>query len=593
MNGELVDWADATVHVGTHGLHYGSGVFEGIRAYETERGTAIFRLGEHMERSRTRRSCCTWSFRTRVDELKAACWDLIGANGLPECYLRPIAFSATASSASPRRAIPSTSRSWRGRGARTSARRACAKASASRSRRWQRVGAERHPARGEGDRRLPELDARGRRGDAGRLRGGDPPHRTTATSPTARARTSSSSRTASSHTPDLSASILPGITRDTIIQIAQDLGYPVVEKQLIRTDLYLADEVFMCGTAAEVTPIREVDDHVIGPARAGDARDPEGVPRHRARAQRAVGAVARVRAESHQGGVKQEVRPVPLSGPYLDEREEELVLEVLRSGRLSLGPTIDRFEEAFADEGRRAVCGRGLLRDGRPSPAVHLRGHRARRRGDHDAVLVRGDGQLLRVRGRRPRVRRRRPAHAEPRPGRGRGGGHAADEGDRRRRHLRLSVRAGRAARDRGAPRARAHRRLVRGARRAVQGRAARLARAERRLRLLPEQADHDRRGRDGDDALGGGVAPAPLAAQPGARRRAAAGSTTCASASTTGRRRRSRARPRAAREARRDPRAPLAGGRRATASCLRAWTASSCRAPTTPTTCGRGSSTS
>src|SRR5207244_5424509 len=65
-------------------------------------------------------------------------------------------------------------------------------------------------------------------------------------------------------TPDLSASILPGITRDTVIQIAQDLGHTGVEKQLIRTDLYLADEVFMCGTAAEVTPIREVDDHVIG-----------------------------------------------------------------------------------------------------------------------------------------------------------------------------------------------------------------------------------------------------------------------------------------------------------------------------------------
>ncbi len=67
------------------------------------------------------------------------------------------------------------------------------------------------------------------------------------------------------YTPDLSASILPGITRDTIIQIAQDLGYTVVEKQLIRTDLYLADEVFMTGTAAEVTPLREVDDQPIGP----------------------------------------------------------------------------------------------------------------------------------------------------------------------------------------------------------------------------------------------------------------------------------------------------------------------------------------
>jgi branched-chain amino acid aminotransferase len=67
------------------------------------------------------------------------------------------------------------------------------------------------------------------------------------------------------YTPDLSASILTGITRDSVVQIAQDLGYSVVEKDLIRTDLYLADEVFMVGTAAEVTPIREVDDHVVGP----------------------------------------------------------------------------------------------------------------------------------------------------------------------------------------------------------------------------------------------------------------------------------------------------------------------------------------
>src|ERR1044071_6339728 len=67
------------------------------------------------------------------------------------------------------------------------------------------------------------------------------------------------------YTPDLSASILPGITRDTVIQIAQDLGYPVVEKELIRTDLYLADEVFMTGTAAEVTPLRELDDQPLGP----------------------------------------------------------------------------------------------------------------------------------------------------------------------------------------------------------------------------------------------------------------------------------------------------------------------------------------
>ncbi len=93
MNGELVDWADATVHVGTHGLHYGSGVFEGIRCYETVRGPAVFRLAEHMERLHRSAKLLYMELPYTVDELRAATWELIGANELPSCYLRPIAFS--------------------------------------------------------------------------------------------------------------------------------------------------------------------------------------------------------------------------------------------------------------------------------------------------------------------------------------------------------------------------------------------------------------------------------------------------------------------------------------------------------------------
>jgi len=92
MNGELVDWADATVHVGAHGLHYGSGVFEGIRAYETPRGSAVFRLTEHIERLANSAQLLYMELPYSRDELKTATWDLLGANGLPECYLRPIAF---------------------------------------------------------------------------------------------------------------------------------------------------------------------------------------------------------------------------------------------------------------------------------------------------------------------------------------------------------------------------------------------------------------------------------------------------------------------------------------------------------------------
>ena len=96
------------------------------------------------------------------------------------------------------------------------------------------------------------------------------------------------------YTPTSRRRSCPGITRDTVIEIAQDLGYEVVEKNLIRTDLYLADEVFMTGTAAEVTPIRSVDDHEIGVGPVTQ-RAPAGVPRHGARAQRALVALARVR----------------------------------------------------------------------------------------------------------------------------------------------------------------------------------------------------------------------------------------------------------------------------------------------------------
>ena len=92
MNGELVDWADATIHVGTHGLHYGSGVFEGIRAYETERGTSVFRLTDHLERLQRSAQLLYLDLPYSVEELKTATWDVIGANELPSCYLRPIAF---------------------------------------------------------------------------------------------------------------------------------------------------------------------------------------------------------------------------------------------------------------------------------------------------------------------------------------------------------------------------------------------------------------------------------------------------------------------------------------------------------------------
>jgi branched-chain amino acid aminotransferase len=264
MNGELVDWADAKIHVGTHGLHYGSGVFEGIRAYETPKGSAVFRLTDHLQRLHNSARLLNMDLGYSLQELRSACMGLIGANGVAECYLRPIAFfgygelgvSATGNPVDvaimswPWGTYLGTDGMEKGIRAKISS--------------WTRIGPNviPHVAKATGiylNSMLAVMEAN-RAGydeailltDEGYIADGSGENLFLV-------------KDGKIYTPDLSASILPGITRDTIIQIAQDLGYTVVEKQLIRTDLYLADEVFMTGTAAEVTPLREVDDQQIGP----------------------------------------------------------------------------------------------------------------------------------------------------------------------------------------------------------------------------------------------------------------------------------------------------------------------------------------
>src|SRR2546427_2713874 len=264
MNGELVAWDDARIHVGTHGLHYGSGVFEGIRAYETPNGTAVFRLTDHLKRLENSARLLGMDLRYSVEELRAASHELIAVNGLPECYLRPIAFFGygelgVSAVGNP---VDVVIMSWPwgaylGEDSLTKGIRA--KISS-----WQRVGPNviPHAAKATGiyvNSMLAVTEANRAGYDEAILLTADG---FIADGSGENVFVVQGGRI---FTPDLSASILPGITRDTIIQIAQDLGHPVVEKSLIRTDLYLADEVFMCGTAAEVTPIREIDDQPIGP----------------------------------------------------------------------------------------------------------------------------------------------------------------------------------------------------------------------------------------------------------------------------------------------------------------------------------------
>ena len=264
LNGEIVDWADARIHVGTHGINYGSGIFEGIRAYETPKGTAVFRLTEHLKRLENSAKILYMKLPYSIEELRDVCLELIGINGLPECYLRPIAFYGydelgvnpgdnpvdVVVMSWPWGAYLGTEGLEKGIRAKISS--------------WSRVDMNTvpHASKATGvylNSMLAVLEAT-RAGydeailmtDHGHIADGSGENVFIV-------------KDGVIYTPDLSASILPGVTRDTIIQIGQDLGYRVEETSLIRTDLYLADEMFMTGTAAEVTPVRSVDDQEIGP----------------------------------------------------------------------------------------------------------------------------------------------------------------------------------------------------------------------------------------------------------------------------------------------------------------------------------------
>jgi len=263
MNGEFVDWADARIHVGTHGLHYGSGVFEGIRAYETDRGTAVFRLTDHLKRLENSARLLQMDLGYSIEELRTACHDLIAVNGLPECYLRPIAFfgygELGVSAAGNPVDVVIMSWPWGAYLGEESLKKGIrAKISS-----WARIGPNviPHTAKATGiylNSMLATMEVRRAGYDEAILLTSDG---YIADGPGENVFIVKDGRI---YTPDLSTSILPGITRDTIIQIAQDLGHTVIEKSLIRSDLYLADEAFMCGTAAEVTPLRSVDDSEIG-----------------------------------------------------------------------------------------------------------------------------------------------------------------------------------------------------------------------------------------------------------------------------------------------------------------------------------------
>jgi len=263
MNGELVDWADARIHVGAHALHYGSGVFEGIRCYGTAAGPAVFRLQDHLERLENSAKVLYIDLPYSSAELRAATHELIAANGIASCYVRPMAFYGYGELAVGTLGNPVDvvimSFPWGAYLGEEGQRSGISTKISS----WERIGPNviPHAAKATGvylNSLLATTEARRSGYDEAIMLSADG---YVADGP---GENIFVVKNGVLRTPPLSMSILPGITRDTIIHIAGDLGYKVEEALMIRTDLYLADEVFMVGTATEVAPVRAVDDREIG-----------------------------------------------------------------------------------------------------------------------------------------------------------------------------------------------------------------------------------------------------------------------------------------------------------------------------------------
>jgi branched-chain amino acid aminotransferase len=266
-NGSIKPWAEATVHVMAHGLHYGSSVFEGIRSYATPKGQAIFRLTDHLKRLYASAKIYDMPMPYDVPTLAQACRDVITANKLEKAYLRPIAyrglggFGLSADTPTDLAIAAWHMGPYLGPDVLDAGIDACVSS-------WQRFAPNTIPAgaKAGGNYLSGQLVAR----EARRLGFGEG---------IALASTGLLSEGAGEnlflvmdgalHTTPVSAALLNGITRNTIITLAKANGLEIVERDIPREYLYLCDELFMCGTAAEITPIRSVDGRQVGAGKPG------------------------------------------------------------------------------------------------------------------------------------------------------------------------------------------------------------------------------------------------------------------------------------------------------------------------------------
>jgi branched-chain amino acid aminotransferase len=263
MDGGLVDWADARIHILTPTLHYGWGVFEGIRAYETPRGAAVFQHRAHMERLHRSARILQMEVPYSVDELMEATRELIRVNELPSCYIRPLVYLGYGEMGlnplPSRVAVSIAVWPWGTYlGDEGLANGVRAKVSS-----WQRIGANMIPTGAKAcgvyiNSSLAKVEAL-KAGYEEAVMLNEHGHVAEGSGENVFV-----VKDGVLLTPPLSEGVLEGITRDTVITFARDLGIEFREATLLRQDLYLADEAFYTGTAAEVVPIRSVDDREIG-----------------------------------------------------------------------------------------------------------------------------------------------------------------------------------------------------------------------------------------------------------------------------------------------------------------------------------------
>lgn len=268
FNGKLVNWDDANIHILSHVIHYGSSWFEGIRCYNTKKGSAIFRLRPHLRRLKDSSKIYRSDISYTIDQLEQSVIETIKANNLKACYIRPIVFRGYGEVGVNPLGCPIDLAiavwewgAYLGPEALANGIDACVSS-------WRRAAPDTIATMAKSggnylNSQLIKLEAK----TNGYVEG-------IALDSFGNVSEGSGEnifvvRDKELSTPPFSAAILPGITRSSVMTIAKDLGYEVVERNIPREMLYIADEVFFCGTAAEITPIRSVDKIPVGNGSAG------------------------------------------------------------------------------------------------------------------------------------------------------------------------------------------------------------------------------------------------------------------------------------------------------------------------------------